>query len=195
MEPSTPRTFSPGQKLAIAAVGTALVLLLFTGTAFSQDAGPFVPRNAREAKYANLVQQAADDAGIPASVLAAVVTNESNWNNAGPINSSCGVQCISSSACAIGLAQTLPATAAQMGITGDLCDPMTSLTAGARYLKYLYDRIGDWPTVFIAYRNGPGGVNNPNTASQAYSDKAVSNMSTYQQAGLSGVRLFAPRVS
>jgi len=38
-------------------------------------------------------------------------------------------------------------------------DPIKSTEAACRYMKYLYDRYGDWNLVLAAYNSGPGNVN------------------------------------
>lgn len=140
-----------------------------------------------EATYMPLVQEAAAGAGIPASVLAGIVKAESSWSNAPNSNSPrCGVNCIASSVCAIGLAQVMAATAHGVGVTGDLCDPRTNLRASAAYLKHLYAQYGDWTATAQAYNAGPGNYAKGNIGSGtiAYADKVVSAASKYNAAGL-----------
>lgn len=156
----------------------------------------FQARTAGEAKYGQLVAEVAAAEGIPASALAAVVRNESGWNNDKPVDSRCGpnVNCTSRfepriNECSIGLAHVLVSTARSVGITGNMCDPRTGLTAGARYLKKLYDDPrtgGDWEKVFIAYNAGPGRIENPPSRTAAYADRAVSQSQQYKNSGLSG---------
>lgn len=38
-------------------------------------------------------------------------------------------------------------------------DPLKSTDAACRYMKYLYERYGDWNLVLAAYNSGPGNVN------------------------------------
>lgn len=140
-----------------------------------------------EATYMPLVQAAAAANGIPASVLAGIVTAESSWNNAPNSNSArCGANCIASSVCALGLAQVMPATARGVGVTGDLCDPATNLDASARYLRQLYGRYGDWKATAEAYNAGPGNYAKGNIGSGtiAYADKVVAAASKYTTAGI-----------
>lgn len=58
---------------------------------------------------------------------------------------------------AVGLAQLMPGTAEEMGVYVD--DPIMNVFGGAKYLKQLYDRYGDWPTAVAAYNSGPTAVN------------------------------------
>lgn len=146
-----------------------------------------------EALYMPLVQEAASNAGIPASVLAAVVNQESTWSNA-PNRSSagCGIKCIASSDgyCTIGLAQLMKTTAASVGVTGDLCDPATNLLAAATYLRRLYDKFGDWRLATAAYNWGPGNVQQVVEGKKAlytkYANAVLATASNYQASGLAG---------
>lgn len=61
-----------------------------------------------------------------------------------------------SAAGAKGLAQLMPGTAEGMGVYID--DPIMNVFGGAKYLKQLYDRYGDWPTAVAAYNSGPTAV-------------------------------------
>lgn len=40
----------------------------------------------------------------------------------------------------------------------DPYNPSHNLSVSVNYLEYLYDRFGDWPTVFVAYNCGEGNV-------------------------------------
>jgi len=59
----------------------------------------------------------------------------------------------------LGLGQVRPKTAEWLGIPSDyLWHPEWNLLATARYLRYLYDRYGDWRKAIAAYNAGPAKV-------------------------------------
>lgn len=83
---------------------------------------------------------------ISASLLEAVVWQESRWNVSAR-----------SSAGARGLAQLMPGTARMMGVDPD--DPHANLEGGARYLRMQLDTFdGDLEKALAAYNAGPGRV-------------------------------------
>lgn len=191
-DPSPSPTKGSARDTVIAVAAASAVALIFFTIKRSRDL------KAGEAQYIGLVKEVAAEVGIPASVLAAVITNESAWRNDKSIDSRCGVNCVSRyepriNECSIGLAQTLVSTAKSVGVTGNLCDPRTSLRAGALYLKKMYERFNDWHKVFLAYNAGPGRVNNPPLTTMAYATRADYNAGDYRNQGLSGLRLFGPR--
>ncbi len=99
----------------------------------------------RGRRWAGLIEQAAGDAGIDPRLLAAVVWNESSFR-AGAVSRSG----------AIGLAQLMPGTAAELGV--DPADPAANLAGGARYLRRMIDRFGSLDLAVAAYNAGPGRV-------------------------------------
>lgn len=66
-----------------------------------------------------------------------------------------------SNAGALGLWQFLPATGKQFGLYRDFSvslyyDPVAWTDAACRYLKYLFDKFGDWEMALAAYNYGEG---------------------------------------
>lgn len=57
---------------------------------------------------------------------------------------------------AIGFAQLMPGTAAELGVNP--WDPEQNLEGGAKYFKKMYDKFGDWKLALAAYNAGPGAV-------------------------------------
>lgn len=108
--------------------------------------GPWAAKLSEQGqRWAPAIQAAADEAGIDASLLAALVRHESNFDPA-----------VTSHAGAIGLAQLMPGTAAGLGV--DPHDPYENLAGGARYLRAQLDRFGDPKLALAAYNAGPNRV-------------------------------------
>jgi hypothetical protein len=124
------------------------------------------------APYVSPIEQAAADNGIPASLLAALVSQESGFDpNA------------VSSAGAEGIAQFMPATAAGMGIDPD--DPTEAIEGAARLLGSYTTQFGSYADALAAYNAGSSAVEEyggvpPYAQTQAYVPAVLS------QAGLSG---------
>ncbi len=97
-------------------------------------------------KYAAQITRAANDAGIPPALLAAVAWSESGFNASA-----------TSSAGAVGLMQLMPRTAAGLGV--DPRDPAQALAGGARYLAQQLKTFGGRSDLALAaYNAGPGAV-------------------------------------
>jgi soluble lytic murein transglycosylase-like protein len=111
-----------------------------------------------------IIYRAANATGVPAALLAALVRTESAWQPK-----------VVSSAGAIGLAQLMPATAQQLGVT-DPFDPEQNVMGGARYLREQLERFGSVKLALAAYNAGPhrvvqyGGIP-PFKETQAYVKK------------------------
>lgn len=88
--------------------------------------------------------------GLPQDLLARLLWQESRFRPE-IINGA-----IASSAGALGIAQFMPATAAELGI--DPLDPNQAIPAAAKMLRRLYDQAGDWTTALAAYNWGEGNV-------------------------------------
>ncbi|MCB2110991.1 MAG: lytic transglycosylase domain-containing protein [Defluviimonas sp.] len=95
--------------------------------------------------YLQPAREAARRHGVPEDLFLRLVQRESGWNP----------QAVSHRG-ATGLAQLMPATAARLGV--DLADPHANLDGGARYLRMMFDRFGDWRLALAAYNAGPEAV-------------------------------------
>ena len=95
--------------------------------------------------YYSTALDAANTYGIPQNLFIAQISQESSWNpNARNGN-------------ATGIAQIMPATAADLGV--DPTNPVASLYAAAKYDKQLYSQYGSWQQAMSAYgttANGNG---------------------------------------
>lgn len=95
--------------------------------------------------YLEAAKSAARRHGVPEDLFVRLVQQESGWNP----------QAVSHKG-ATGLAQLMPETARRLGV--DLADPHDNLNGGARYLRMMYDRFGDWKLALAAYNAGPEAV-------------------------------------
>ncbi len=98
--------------------------------------------------FAALIEQLASANGLQAPFLYATIREESYFDPR-----------IVSGAGAVGLAQLMPATAADAARrlkmqAPDLTDPQTSLTLGMNHFMVLLDRLGSLPMVLLAYNAG-----------------------------------------
>jgi len=135
----------PGESVKVQDVGNPTVirrvlpeqtLSATTGTSGAALAG--VP-------YADLFSRAASRHGVDASLLAAMASQESNFNS----------QAVSPAG-AQGLMQFMPATAAGLGVNP--LDPSSSIDGAARYLNSLTQQFGSTELALAAYNAGPGTV-------------------------------------
>jgi peptidoglycan DL-endopeptidase CwlO len=95
--------------------------------------------------YAGEIGQAAASNGIPASLLAALLSQESGFDPRAV--SSAGAQ---------GIAQFMPSTAAAMGI--DPMDPSQSISGAAQLLGSYTRQFGSYADALAAYNAGPSAV-------------------------------------
>lgn len=116
------------------------------------------------------INKYSEQEGVPQNILSALTKAESNYN-----------QQAVSDAGAIGLTQLMPGTAADLGV--DPNDAEQNVMGGARYLKHLYDKYGNWRDALIAYNEGPGrrdsGQILPESA--AYADGILKDANNVQQ--------------
>jgi len=111
-------------------------------------------------QYLPTARAAAQRHNIPEDIFLRLVQQESGWNP--------GAVSVKG---ARGLAQLMPDTARLLGATID--DPASNLNGGARYLRMMYDRFGNWPHALAAYNAGPMAVERyrgipPYAETQAY---------------------------
>ncbi len=84
--------------------------------------------------------------GIPEKLFLNLIRAESNFNP----------RAVSPKG-AIGLCQLMPETAKELGVK-DVFDIDENLNAGAKYLKQLYKKYGNWKLALAAYNAGSGAV-------------------------------------
>jgi soluble lytic murein transglycosylase-like protein len=106
-----------------------------------------IPRfaGAYRGEYLAVARAAAERHAIPADLFLRLVQQESGWNP-GAV----------SPKGATGLAQLMPGTAAALGV--DMNDPAQNLDGGARYLRMMMNRFGEWRLALAAYNAGPEAV-------------------------------------
>jgi len=95
--------------------------------------------------FLDMARIAARRHNVPEDLFLRLVHQESRWN-AGAI----------SPKGARGLAQLMPDTARLLRVDPD--DPRQNLEGGARYLRMMYDRFGNWHLALAAYNAGPEAV-------------------------------------
>lgn len=100
----------------------------------------------RRRLYFHQVLAAACEAGVPARLFDALVVRESRYH-----------RFARSPAGAMGMAQLMPGTARDLGVS-DPWNPVANLRGGARYLREQFDRYGSWKLALAAYNAGPGNV-------------------------------------
>jgi hypothetical protein len=100
----------------------------------------------REAIYLPLIREAELRHRLPPRLLQALIWAESRFN---PL--------AVSPAGAAGLAQLMPATARELGVT-NRHDPRQNIDGGARYLRQMLDRFRSVHLALAAYNAGPGAV-------------------------------------
>ena len=97
-------------------------------------------------RYDPLIQQAAEDAGIPPALVKAVIHAESAFD----------AEAVSKKG-AMGLMQLMPGTARELGVVQPF-RAEDNVRGGTRYLRRLHDRYGSWAYTLAAYNAGPTAV-------------------------------------
>ena len=100
----------------------------------------------KELRFAPLIKIAERKHKLPEGLLSALIWQESRFNPSAI-----------SPAGAAGLAQLMPATARDLGVT-NRHDPHQSIDGGARYLRRMLDQFGSIPLALAAYNAGPNAV-------------------------------------
>lgn len=121
--------------------------------------------------YSGAIRDAEARHGIPTDLLARLLYQESRYKEeviAGYKRSPVG---------ALGIAQFMPATAAEFGLqlvpmtykgtATQTYDPYASIDAAGRYLRQLYGMFNDWGQALMAYNWGPGNVGKWNRSGHA----------------------------
>jgi len=102
-------------------------------------------------EYEAEIAEAHEKYGVPKHIILAVIKTESDFDADAESNAG-----------AFGLMQLMPETFTDMtgidNVEGYITDPSFNIDAGVHYLAYLYDRYGDWETVYAAYNAGLGNV-------------------------------------
>jgi soluble lytic murein transglycosylase-like protein len=108
---------------------------------------PLIPRytGPQSGEYVQLARVAARNNNVPEDLFLRLVHQESRWNSGAVSHKG-----------AIGLAQLMPGTAELLRV--DPNDPAQNLDGGARYLRMMYERFGNWRLALAAYNAGPGAV-------------------------------------
>lgn len=90
-----------------------------------------------------MAADAANANGVPVGLFQGLVQQESSYNAyaVSPVG-------------AYGLAQLMPGTARDLGVNP--YDPQSNLNGGAKYLRQMFDRYGNWDDALGAYNAGPG---------------------------------------
>lgn len=97
--------------------------------------------------YEHLIGPAASRHNVPLDMFRRLLHTENTSGNPKAVNPSSG---------AVGLAQFMPSTAAELGI--DPKNPKASIDASARYLRNLFNQFSSWELAVKAYNWGPGSV-------------------------------------
>ncbi|WP_241484136.1 lytic transglycosylase domain-containing protein [Ruegeria sp. ANG-R] len=123
----------------------AMVCLRYEDRGHAEQATPQKSSPRSSSPWASEAERAALRHGVPAPLFHALIHQESRWN----------ADAVSPKG-ALGLAQLMPPTAAALGV--DPHDPVQNLDGGARYLKAMFLKFGNWGLALAAYNAGPEAV-------------------------------------
>ncbi|MDR6873149.1 hypothetical protein J2Y55_004173 [Bosea sp. BE125] len=126
---------APGLRLP----GLMLALLLGGSPILAQEP----PSSGIDAALCRLIDDAATAQAVPAGFLTRLIFQESSFRPA--VTSSAGAQ---------GVAQFMPGTARERGLT-DPFDPEQAVPKAAHFLSDLRQRFGNWGLAAAAYNGGP----------------------------------------
>ena len=115
-------------------------------TAYLPRPGLHLDAQLRRKQYFSRIVTAACANGVPVALFDALLMQESRYRPEAK-----------SHAGAMGMAQLMPGTAADLGVS-NAWDVEQNLDGGARYLRKQLDRFGDWRLALAAYNAGPGNV-------------------------------------
>ena len=140
-----------GAKTIIILLVTAIICGILLDIIITEIEKASYPR-----EYLDEVRAAADEFGVPESIIFSVIKVESDVNKTAV-----------SSAPAHGLMQLTEETYFWIGndMLGeypsafDIYEPELNIRYGTYYLSFLYRKYGSWDTALAAYNAGPGNVN------------------------------------
>ncbi len=130
--------------------------------------------DARLRSYEDLIERYAEQQGVEAALVKAVMRVESCFDHRAV-----------SRVGARGLMQLMPGTAADLGVS-DSFDPAQNIRGGVTYLRLMLDRFGNNQKLALAaYNAGPGAVTKhqgvpPFKETQAYVEKVRSHYERYR---------------
>ncbi|MGB3797196.1 MAG: lytic transglycosylase domain-containing protein [Alteraurantiacibacter sp.] len=142
-------------------------------TAYLPRPGLHLDAQLRRKQYFSRIVTAACANGVPVALFDALLMQESRYRP--DAKSHVG---------AIGMAQLMPATAGDLGVS-NAWDVEQNLDGGARYLRKQLDRFGDWRLALAAYNAGPGNVLKhggvpPFRETRDYVRKILGSIATYR---------------
>ena len=138
--PSVERSIDPVSAASLPEAHELAVVREMTPQVETSMATQEPPKN----RFCEALRQAAESSNIPIAFFARLLWQESRFRSSEV--SSAGAQ---------GVAQFMPATAAEVGLD-DPFDPYQALPASAKFLRKLYDQFGNLGLAAAAYNGGPG---------------------------------------